>query len=83
MKGVEVEGFNFRPRPWGPAQELQTRFNTRVLAKTVDFDSVAQFIPAISRNQRVNLHFKRYAMQRIVGNMCCHRRPVVSFFMGM
>ena len=45
--GSQIQDFDLFPGPRCLAQELEARFDTRVLIKAVDGDHAAQFFPAI------------------------------------
>ena len=62
---LEIQRFDFSPRPGGPAQKLQTGFNTRIEVKTPHFDFVAEFLPAVVINQLLEDCLKCQAVQRV------------------
>ena len=46
-EGVEVELFDFLSGPFGPSQELQAGFDTRIVIEAADIDDASKLLPTV------------------------------------
>jgi len=72
FKALQIQGFDFLPRPRCLAQKFQAGLDARLMRKTIDLDGAAELIPTILFHKTDENFFQCYAMQWIVWLMVRH-----------
>jgi hypothetical protein len=63
----DVKFFDFFARPFGFAQEFETRLDTWIFVETFDSDQFAERIKSVKVNQFFEDFLQGYAVQRVFG----------------
>ncbi len=67
LDGHQIQFFNFFSCPGCPSQKFQTGFYARVIAKALDWNASAEFLPIVLFYETGQDRFKRDAVQRVFG----------------
>ena len=77
IQSVEVERFHLRPRPRCFAEKREARLDARVVSEAADRNDTPHLRPTDVRNELLQHHRQRDAVQRIFGSFLSHVCQVV------